>query len=45
MNSLKSIRFVYRQHLLPPLVLPFNTTNSFLKTLESGGVDNEKKMK
>jgi hypothetical protein len=36
MNSLKSVRFVYRQHLLPPIVLPFNKTNSFLNTL--GGV-------
>jgi hypothetical protein len=43
MKSLKSVRFVYKQHLLPPIVLPFNKTNSFLNTL--GGVSDEKKRK
>lgn len=43
MKSLKSVRFVYRQHLLPPIVLPFDKTNSFLNSL--GGLIGEKKKK
>ena len=40
MKSLKTVRFVYRQHLLPSIVLPFDNSNYFLGSL--GGFAGEK---
>lgn len=43
MRSLKEIRLVYRQHLLPPLVVPFERILEYRKMFESNPSSLEEK--
>ena len=36
MRTLKEIRLVYRQHLLPPLIVPFEKLSDYKKVFDSG---------
>lgn len=43
MKTLKQIRLVYRQHLLPPLVLPFERILEYKKIFDTTQTSYEEK--